>query len=131
MRFAGEITFALVFDGGEIAGRRLDEPVVGELYVGRSVPNPVDPQLGKRDEVLFDLPSRRRIRQDGVADLLDEDRTRGERRLLRVVSLKCEVLGTVGDVVSRDGRVVGHLFDEQVRLPAAVLVRPGAIEQLS
>lgn len=48
--------------------------------------------------------------------------------LLRIMSLQREPLARVLDVVRRDGRMVRHLLDDEVRLPATVLFWPVAVE---
>lgn len=55
-------------------------------------------------------------------------RTR-KARLLRGMALQHEALARVRDEVRGDRRVVRHLLDDEVRLPAVELVRPVPVEQ--
>jgi hypothetical protein len=71
------------------------------------------------------------VREDGVPHLLDDNASRGEGCLLRVVAREDEPLGGVRDAVRGDGWVVGDLLDGQRRLPATVLVWPGTEEELA
>lgn len=64
-----------------------------------------------------------------MPNLLDDDGTAAEARLLRVVADQLEALRHILDDVGGDWRVVGHLLNEQVSLATTVLVGPCAIEQ--
>lgn len=55
-------------------------------------------------------------------------RTR-ETRLLRIMSLQRQPLARVRNIIRRDGRVMGYLLDDEVRLSSAVRVWPVAVEE--
>lgn len=89
VRLSREIAFTLVFDLckisdminpdiwsthlGEPASRTLDLARLGELDIGRAVPQPIDAETRKGDQVLFNLTSRKLYSQYGVTNLLDNN----------------------------------------------------------
>ena len=131
MRLATKVPLALVVDGGRVPRGRDDVARVGEFNVRATVPEAVDTEAREGDEVLLDGTVGALVREDGVSHLLDNNAPRGEGCLLRVVAREDEPLGSIRDAVRGNGRVVGDLLDSQRRLPATVLVRPGAEEELS
>lgn len=66
-----------------------------------------------------------------MSDLFNDDRARGERRLLCIVPDETELLTAVLDDVGCDRWVVGDLFDEKRGLTTSILVGPRAIEDFT
>ena len=64
-----------------------------------------------------------------MSDLLHDDTSTAEARLLRVVALEMDTLCGVGDVVRCDWGVVRDLLDDEVRLAAVVVRGPVTVEE--
>lgn len=102
---------------------------LAQLNIRRTVPQAVDPQSRQREEVLL-LPARRQLDgEHGVADLLDDDGSGTEARLLRVVADELEAFLFVFDHVCGDRGVVRDLLREESGLTATVLIGPVAVKQ--
>ena len=131
MRLAAKVPLAFILDGGRVPRGRDNVARVGEFNVRAPVPEAVDTEAGEGDEVLLDGTVGALVCEDGVPHLFDNYTARSEGCLLRVVAREDEPLGSIRNAVRGNGRVVGDLFDSQRCLPATVLVRPGAEEELS
>ena len=102
-----------------------------QLNIRTPIPQPIDPQLGQRDQKLIDnFPGLGVLhRQHAMSDLLHDDRPPAETRLLGTVSLEFESFARVRDVVRGDGRVVRDLFDDEVGTASSVFVGPVSVEE--
>ena len=121
---AAKVAFALVLDHRGMAAPDHRRRIY-KFDVRRTVPQPIDPQTREGDQVVV----RATHGQDGVPELLDDDRARAKGRLLRVVSDKLEPLGLVLDGIGSDRGVVRDLLDEEGRAAAPVLVGPVRVEE--
>jgi len=111
--FAGEVTFAFIFDRAQPAGATLDIACLGEFDIRTTVPQPVYPQSRKCDEVLFLLPRRKINSKHRMSDLLYYYASGAKTSLLRIMPRQYEPFGFVGDAISGDGWVVGDLLDKE------------------